>query len=218
MRHNIIQRLHLITQDDPRKSHQQMALEACDAGIKWIQLRMKYATEEKILTVAEEVRQICDRYHAFLIINDHVNIALEVDADGVHLGKNDMSPDKARAIVGPIKIIGGTANTFEDVKLLSRMEVDYIGVGPYRFTTTKKNLSPVLGLDGYHEIVERCAIENITVPLIAIGGIVSDDLPEIMKTGVHGVAVASAINYADNKQQEIEAFLNHLNYAKTEDS
>lgn len=174
---------------------------ACELGCDWIQLRVKDKPEEEYLYYAQQCASICKQTGVTFIINDNVEIARMVDADGVHLGKRDMSPSKARDILGN-KIIGGTANTFEDLKLLVSEGVDYIGLGPFRYTTTKKNLSPILGLDGYRDIFEQCRRENISIPIVTIGGIVYDDISSIMKTGAYGIAASGFItNQVRNKER-----------------
>ena len=124
----------------------------------------------------------------------------------MHLGKNDMPIDEARKILGSDKIIGGTANTFEDVERLYRQGADYIGCGPFRFTTTKKNLSPILGLEGYQRIVKQMHDANINLPIVAIGGIKAEDIPAIMQTGVTGIAVSGAVQDAENPVEEMKKF------------
>jgi len=201
MKQKPIASLHVVTQDDPLISHTTMVREACQAGARWIQLRSKVLDKEQLIREGRTVRAICREFGAVLIVNDHPDVALEVQADGVHLGLHDMNPVKARSTLGESKIIGGTANTMHDIRKHHFAGVDYIGVGPYRFTRTKQNLSPILGLCGYHEIMERCAIEEIDIPLIAIGGITVEDLPKLKLTGVHGVAMAGAINYDLRKEK-----------------
>jgi thiamine-phosphate pyrophosphorylase len=142
-----------------------------------------------------------------LIINDNVTIAKEIGADGVHLGKNDMHPTEAREILGGEAIIGGTANTIEDVVQLSGSGVNYIGLGPYRFTTTKDKLSPILGLEGYMKIMREVQMMSIDIPIIAIGGIVPGDVAALMETGIYGVAVSSAINQSIDKHSVIKEFI-----------
>ena len=124
-------------------------------GCKWVQLRMKDAEKEEIKEVARKAKEICKKNDVILVIDDYVDIAKELELDGVHLGKNDMPVDEARKLLGEEFIIGATANTFEDIEALRHTDIDYIGLGPFRFTSTKKNLSPVIGIDGYAEIGER---------------------------------------------------------------
>src|SRR5690606_21150930 len=139
-------KLQYITQGKNPEDHLHNLKKVCEAGGKWIQLRLKNVEEEKYIAIAEQAKKICDAFGSKLIINDTVSIALKINADGVHLGKNDMPPAKAREILGSQKIIGATANTLNDCIELHNQSVDYIGLGPYRFTTTKENLSPILGL------------------------------------------------------------------------
>jgi thiamine-phosphate pyrophosphorylase len=207
---NDVSRLHYITQDIGNATHVALVEDACKAGLDWIQLRLKNKSYEEWKIIAEEALAICRKYNAKLIINDNVALAKEINADGVHLGKQDMSVSKAREILGLDFIIGGTANTFEDVKLHAASGADYIGLGPFRFTSTKQNLSPILGLDRYQIISNLCKQENIHIPIIAIGGIVASDVESILNTGVYGVAAASAITHSENKIETVKEFMNKL--------
>jgi len=175
----------------------------CKSGIDWLQLRVKNWTYEKVLSLAKEVKAICENYNVTFIINDNVTIAKECGADGVHLGKNDMPPSEARMVLGSDAIIGGTANTFEDIQRLANQKVDYIGCGPFRFTTTKQNLSPIVGLEGYKKRAEQMKQAGISVPVVAVGGITEDDVAEIVSTGINGVAVSSFIAKAENKSEVV---------------
>ena len=166
---------------------------ALEGGCKWIQLRMKDASAEEVLVNAEEALPLGRQYGAKFILDDHVELVERAGADGVHLGKNDMPVDEARKILGNGKIIGGTANTIEDIVRLHKQGADYIGCGPFRFTTTKKKLSPVLGLEGYKSIVQNMRDKGIDLPIVAIGGITVADIPAIMATGVTGIALSGAI-------------------------
>jgi len=180
--------------------------QALNAGCTWIQLRYKNATVDEVMTLAEQVKRLCTDHAATFIINDNPHIANTVDADGVHLGLTDISVVEARRIVGSNKIIGGTANTLEDVLLRVEEGCDYIGLGPLRFTTTKEKLSPILGLKGYEEIIEALLIRHITIPVYAIGGVVLEDVQAIMKTGVYGVAVSGIITNHPDKKLLIQQF------------
>ncbi|OJJ20639.1 thiamine-phosphate diphosphorylase [marine bacterium AO1-C] len=184
--------------------HREAAEGACKAGCDWIQLRVKYMSAHHLLPIARRVKKICEAYQAKLIVNDRPAIAKGAAADGVHLGKEDMSPVEVRRILGEDIIIGGTANTFEDIKRLADARVDYIGLGPFRFTTTKDNLSPILGLEGYKEIIEQCKAEKIDIPIVAIGGIVTEDVADIMQTGVHGIAVSGLITHAPKRGELVK--------------
>ena len=200
--------IQFITHSNERYDHVEGAKLALQGGCRWIQLRMKDAMEIDFLRAAKKIRRLCDEYHATFILDDHVEWVGLTGADGVHLGKNDMPVDEARRLLGKDRIIGGTANTFEDVERLHRQGADYIGCGPFRFTTTKKNLSPVLGLEGYRNIVKQMKLHNIGLPIVAIGGILEEDIEAIMQTGVSGIAVSGGILNAENPVEEMQKFVN----------
>ena len=176
---------------------------ALEGGCRWVQLRMKNATVDEIRPVALEAMALCKEAGATFIIDDHVALVKEIGADGVHLGKNDMPIDEARRILGPDFIIGGTANTFEDVVMHYNNGANYIGCGPFRFTTTKEKLSPVLGLEGYRDIVAKMKDAGIDIPVVAIGGIVAEDIPQIMETGVTGIALSGTVLRAKDPIEEM---------------
>ena len=185
--------LQYISHFTPQISYAEGIRMALEGGCRWIQLRMKDAPAEEIIACAEEVIPLCRRHGAKFLLDDHVELVRQLGADGVHLGKNDMPVDEARKILGPDIIIGGTANTIEDIIRLHKQGADYIGCGPFRFTTTKKNLSPILGLDGYKSIVLKMKELGIDLPIVAIGGITVEDIPAVMGTGVSGIALSGAI-------------------------
>lgn len=189
----MIDKLHYISQETENISHLDAIKKTLIAGAKWIQLRVKNKPEEAILELAIKANELCKAYGARLIVNDHPLIALKAEAYGLHLGLTDMPIAEARRIVGHQMIIGGTANTFEHVKQRVAEGADYIGLGPYRFTTTKQNLSPIIGLEGYEAIMKQVSLSGITTPIIAIGGIELADISLIMNTGVHGVALSGAL-------------------------
>ncbi|MBO4664517.1 MAG: thiamine phosphate synthase [Bacteroidaceae bacterium] len=178
-----------------------------EGGCKWVQLRMKDATDDEVRPIAIEAQRLCWENGATFIIDDRVALVKELHADGVHLGKEDMPIAEARQILGDDYIIGGTANTLDDVKRHYASGANYIGCGPFRFTTTKKRLSPILGLDGYKSIVEGMKREGIDLPIVAIGGITADDVPSILATGVTGIALSGAILNADNPVDEARRFV-----------
>ena len=180
---------------------------ALDGGCKWVQLRMKDASEEEFLRNAHQARKLCDQYQATFIIDDHVELVRACGADGVHLGKNDMPIAEARRLLGDDFIIGGTANTFDDVLSHYRSSANYIGCGPFRFTTTKKGLSPILGLKGYQDIVAKMKSQSIDIPIVAIGGITIDDIPAIMQTGVNGIALSGTVLNATDPVQEMKRIM-----------
>lgn len=173
----------------------QMVLEG---GCKWIQLRLKDVSDEEFRQTALEIIPLCKEHEAFLVFDDRVELAMEMGVHGVHLGKNDMNPLEARETMGAEAIIGVTANTADDILRYKNRDVDYVGLGPYRFTSTKSNLSPVLGTEGYAEIVKAVREEDMLLPIVAIGGITVEDIPNLMATGINGVAVSGSIINADD--------------------
>ena len=181
-----------------------------DNGCDWIQLRFKNQNAREIFTLAEAVKIACDEYLATFIINDNVHLAKQLDADGVHLGLSDMKVEEARVLLGKTKIIGGTANTFEDVLQRTAEKCDYIGLGPFQFTTTKQNLSPILGLKGYRLVTEQMKIKNIQVPIYAIGGITLENVDSLMETGIQGIAVSGLITQSKNPVQLIAQLYDKL--------
>lgn len=199
--------IQFITHSNNRYSYVDGARLALEGGCRWVQLRLKEATEAEFMAAAAEIGRLCKEHGATFVLDDHVEWVEKTGADGVHLGKNDMPIDEARKILGSDKIIGGTANTFEDVERLYRQGADYIGCGPFRFTTTKKNLSPVLGLEGYQHIVDQMKSHGINLPIVAIGGILESDIKSILATGVSGIAVSGGILNAENPAEEMQRFL-----------
>ena len=180
---------------------------ALEGGCKWIQLRMKDASDDEVRKAAAEIQPMCKEKEAVFLLDDRVELAKELHADGVHLGKNDMPIDEARRILGEEYIIGGTANTFEDIQRIAAQGADYIGCGPFRFTTTKKNLAPVLGIEGYRDIIAKMRNAGINIPMVAIGGITPDDIDEILATGVQGIAVSGTVLNADDPVAMMKSLL-----------
>ena len=186
----MIPKLHYISKGNTPDEHLENIQKAYTHGATLVQLRLKNVPINQVLAVAKKVRKVTAHYKTKLIINDYYEIAKEVKADGVHLGKTDSCPTIARKHLYDWQIIGGTANTLEDCQLLIGKEVDYIGLGPLRFTTTKMNLSPVLGLKGYRIITESLKTKT---PIIGIGGITLDDVSDLLQTGIYGIAMSEEI-------------------------
>jgi thiamine-phosphate pyrophosphorylase len=189
----MIDRLHYISQAPANGTHVDAIQQVLESGGKWIQLRVKDQPEQEILQLAIAAKALCDAFGAKLIVNDYPEIAKEAAAHGVHLGLDDTPVRDARKLLGPQMIVGGTANTFEDI--LRRVEegADYIGLGPYRFTSTKKKLSPIIGLEGYRSIVSRMEAQGIRIPVVAIGGILLEDISTLRQAGLYGVAISGAL-------------------------
>ncbi len=184
---------------------------ALAGGCRWIQLRMKDASMRDLYNAALEAKRMCQEAGATLMIDDHVDVALAAHADGVHLGQNDLPVREARKLGGKDFIVGGTANTFEQVRAHATDGADYVGCGPFRFTTTKQGLAPVLGLDGYRSVVERMRQEGIQLPIVAIGGIGCDDIKELMSTGVSGIALSSSVLRSDDPVAEMRRIMDTFN-------
>jgi len=200
--------IQFITHYTERYSYLDSARIALEGGCRWIQLRMKNCPLSEVEAVGRQVKSLCKEHDAIFIIDDYVELAQKLEADGVHLGKNDMPVAEARQVLGEGFLIGGTANTFEDIVRHYQGGADYIGCGPFRFTTTKQNLSPVLGLQGYASLMQQMKEADIHLPVVAIGGITRQDIPDILRTGVHGIALSGAILHADNPVKEMQDILN----------
>ncbi len=204
-------KLQFITHYNKEYSYIDSARIALQGGCKWIQLRMKDADEALLESTALIVQSMCKEYGATFIIDDNVMLVKKLKADGVHLGKNDMSIADARKILGKQYIIGSTVNSFDDIlNCLSAATPDYFGCGPFRFTSTKKNLAPMLGYDGYRAIIDRMKESNISIPLVAIGGIAKDDIATLLQNGVNGIALSSSVLMASNPVEEMREICNKI--------
>ena len=221
-----LQNIHLqfITHYTEKYSYIDSAKIALDGGCRWIQLRMKDVSETTLEHHALIIQEMCKEYGATFIIDDNVFLAKKINADGVHLGKNDMPITEARGILGDDFIIGGTVNTFEDILKITnslsstanspRPMVNYFGCGPFRFTHTKQKLSPILGIEGYKEIVKKKLEHNIEIPIVAIGGISNADIPHILETGIDGIALSSSILRAENPIEEMKNIVSTIKKLK----
>ncbi len=201
----MISKLHYISQGKTAQVHLNNIQNACSSGAELVQLRMKGFDEQTVLETAKKAREITGHFQTRLIINDFYKIAAVVKADGVHLGKTDVNPLIARKELASWQIIGGTANTLQDCEDLISKKVDYIGLGPFRFTDTKDNLSPVLGENGYQIILDEL---KPSIPIVAIGGITLNDVLEIMNTGVYGIAVSGEITRDFNSISKFKEIIN----------
>ena len=197
-----------ITHENQRLSYLDGAILALMGGCKWVQLRMKEASDEEFLVVGSQLRELCKTYSATFILDDRVHLVKPLGADGVQLGKNDMPIDEARRCLQSDKvIIGGTANTFDDIKRLHKQGANYIGCGPFRYTETKKKLAPILGFQGYKSLVEKMKSEGITLPIFAIGGILYDDVEALLSIGIDGIAISGGVLNADNPIEKMKLLM-----------
>lgn len=204
-------KLQFITHHNERYSYIDSARMALEGGCRWVQLRMKDANEEDMEHTAIVVQKMCRDYGATFIIDDNVALTKRIGADGVHLGKNDMPVAEARKMLGEGYIIGATVNTFDDiVNTLHTATPDYFGCGPFRHTTTKRNLAPILGYEGYREVISKMRERNIEIPLIAIGGIAKGDIPELLRCGVNGIALSGSILNSKNPIKEMTDIVNTI--------
>lgn len=186
----MIPKLHYISEGNSPKEHLENIQKACTSGAELVQLQLKVTSEKKYLKFANEAREITSHFQTRLVINDNYKIAREVKADGVYIGNTDSCPSIARKHLYTWQIIGGAANTLQDCEVLIEKEVDYISLGPFRYTTSKDNLPSVLGLNGYAAIID---VLKTKTPILAVGGITTEDVRSILNTGVSGIAVSEEI-------------------------
>ncbi|TVP80831.1 MAG: thiamine phosphate synthase [Puniceicoccaceae bacterium] len=179
-----------LTIDHSQLSHGEQIAALCAAGAEWIQLRMKGASDAEVTAVAEAALPVCRAHQCRLIINDKIDVALAVGADGVHLGKDDLPWVAARERAGTRLLIGGTVNSAADAQAAVDCGcLDYVGVGPFRFTQTKQKLAPVLSPAQWREILDLLA----PLPAFAIGGITAADVPDRLPRGLAGIAVSGTL-------------------------
>lgn len=205
-----IERLHYITHAVAAYTPAEQTRLVTAAGGKWVQFRMKQADPHTFREQAEQALQAAQKGGATFIINDDVLTAKLLNADGVHLGKEDLNPLKARKLLGEEKIIGCTANTLADILYLRTLPIDYIGLGPFRFTGTKQRLSPILGLSSYKTIMQELQRLGIAIPIIAIGGITLPDIASLFEAGIHGIAASSAVLNTLDPSASYTAMLNEI--------
>jgi len=201
----------MVTIETPGKSHFDIAKAAIDVGASIIQYRDKYASSRKLFADAFELRRLTRDAGALLIINDRVDIALAVEADGVHLGQDDLSLGEARRIVGDIYIIGISATCIDEAVEAAEQGADYIGLGPIFPTPSKNDAAPPMGLDGLVEIRE-----TVDVPIVAIGGITIDNIEEVVRAGADGIAVISAVASAPDMTSAARTITDMIQNARTQ--
>jgi thiamine-phosphate pyrophosphorylase len=197
-------RLHVITDVvlQTRYSHAEIAALATSGGADAVQYREKRPLlTRELIEEARAVVEACGRLGADCIVDDRADVTAAVRAQGLHLGRDDLPVDVARALLGPDVIIGGTANSLEEARRVWKRPISYLGVGPVYGTQSKANPAPVLGIDQLRAIVEECP-----VPVIAIGSITAERVAEVLSTGAHGVAVLSAITCAADPEAATREF------------
>lgn len=203
-----IGRLHIITDTSLQKrfSHVDLTKLAIAGGADTIQFRSKTGSTRELIETAAAMKRICEEAGVPLIINDRVDIAMAVDADGVHLGQDDFPISMARKMLGPDFIIGGSAGNINEAEICLKEGADYIGSGPVYPTGSKKDAGPATGVEGIKKLVN-----TIPLPFLAIGGISAADIPDLLSAGVHGVAVISAVCLSENPEKATEEIKKRLN-------
>ena len=205
-------RLYVITGEKfhPGRNYVEVMEEAIRGGADCIQLREKNKTKKELLEMARRLRELTDRYAVPFIVNDHVDIALAVNADGVHLGQDDLPLEEARRILGPDKMIGISTHKLEEALAAERTGADYIGVGPVFPTDTKEDVVDPVGIQYVDEVVR-----NISIPFVAIGGIKLHNVDEVLQAGAQRICIVSAVVGADDVRGAAQAFRNKLDVQKT---
>lgn len=205
-----ISKFHYLTQDllEGFSPMQQVQM-ACENGAKWIQYRVMPRPEQQWIDEANEASMICDDWGTTLILNDRPDLAVYCpEVQGVHIGRNDMHPQAARELLGPDKVIGASALSIEDVKFYTEHQVDYISIGPYNYTETKKISIDPRGASGIRSFINEIhdEIPGFDIPLIVAGGIQPVDIEPVFQLGIYGVAVSSAINRSEDPGQAFRSF------------
>ncbi len=199
-------RFHVLTDTvlQCRLSHVELTELAIAGGADTIQFRQKGGSTREMIRVAEQMRALCKKAGVSFVVNDRVDVAIASHADGVHLGQEDFPIPLARKLLGKRVIIGGSASTMEEARKCLLEGADYVGFGPVFPTTSKEDAGPVGGLDLLKQIVQA-----IPLPIVAIGGIGRENIPLVMKAGVHGVAVISAVCCQEDPMEAAKC-LRHL--------
>jgi thiamine-phosphate pyrophosphorylase len=196
-----------LTLDGIDRSHTEQVQALCAAGVDWVQLRSKELSDQELEPIAFECMIRCREIGSTFVLNDRLELALKLGADGVHLGKLDMPWAEARERAGADFLIGGTVNSVEDAQnAVNSGVLDYVGVGPFKFTHTKKNLAPVLTRSDWQAILAVLG----DLPSYAIGGIEPVDIPELLALGVTGAAICSVLYRQTNVSNTYELLLNTL--------
>jgi thiamine-phosphate pyrophosphorylase len=203
---NIDLSLYLVTDksDDVEKFLKTIE-EGIKGGVSVVQIREKTADTLDFYNLALKVKKITDQYNVPLIINDRVDVALAIDADGVHVGQSDMPCDVTRKLVGPDKIVGVSAATIDEAKKAENDGADYIGTGAV-FPTATKDDAPKITKKDLKEVVD-----SINIPVVAIGGINLENASELKDTGIKGLSVVSAIMSSEDPKKSAEKLLNIFN-------
>lgn len=193
-----IGRLHVITDTElqNRFSHVELARMAIAGGADTIQFRQKNRSTREMIETAQKIKQLCTNNDVSFIVNDRLDVAIASDSDGVHLGQDDFPIPLARKILGENKIIGGSAVTFLEARKCLEEGADYVGFGPVYPTTSKSDAGPVTGISLMKEVIDK-----VSLPLVAIGGVSVNNIPEIIEARAFGIAVISAVCCQQDPEQ-----------------
>ena len=197
-----IGRLHVLTDKvlQSRFSHLELARMAIKGGADTIQFRQKVGATREMIEIVRQLKKLCMDSGVTLVVNDRIDVAIAAEADGVHLGQDDFPIPLARKLLGKSRIIGGSAATLEEAQKCLAEGADYIGFGPVYPTTSKEDADPVTGIN-----LLKQAVESISLPIIAIGGISVENTPEVMRAGARGIAVISAVCCQEDPEQATRA-------------
>jgi thiamine-phosphate pyrophosphorylase len=205
-----IEKLHFITHDIPQHSHITQAQIACEAGAKWIQYRCLSKADDELLTDINAIAEICDDWGATLIVTNHIHLNGKADIQGFHIEDMDADFIALRKQLGEEYTLGGSSNTVENLIRLANEGADYAGFGPFKVTTTKPNNAPLLGIKGYVDAIEGLKKANTDLPVLAVGGVTLTDIPQLLATGIYGIAASSAINQAEDMYEAYQDFYNAI--------
>jgi thiamine-phosphate pyrophosphorylase len=199
-----ISKFHYLTQDLRTRSHFKQATIACEAGANWIQYRSLTKPDDELIEEINEIAQLCDDWGATLILTNHYHLLDKVDAQGVHMEDPDSDFKAIRKSIGDDKTLGASATNIRQLLAIQNTGlVDYCGYGPFAHTNTKPNNYTLLGFEGYRQLEKQ---PEITIPVIAVGGIHIEDVDPLLKTGIYGIAVSAAVNLAIDAGMALKEF------------
>ncbi len=200
-----------LTRDDPACTHSHQVEQFCAGGAKFIQLRSKTLPMNKILKDAGDAVGIARKNHSILIINDFISLARDLDADGVHLGSGDEGIQKARSVLSPGKIIGKTVHSISEAEEALHEKPDYVGLGPFRKSITKKRLYPTLSIDAFKDIISLLS----PMPVYLIGGLGLNDFPLLELVGARGLAMCQSLFEGETISHQVGLMLERSQHSLT---
>jgi thiamine-phosphate pyrophosphorylase len=201
-----ISKFHYLTQDLDHISHLEQTQLACGAGANWIQYRCLSKTDEEMLAELHPIAEVCDDWGATLIVTNHYHLVHQADIQGVHIEDMDADLNLIRAEIGENKTLGASATEANQVINHIKNSADYVGCGPFSITLTKPNNDELWGVKGYQNAVNQLKELGLETPIIAVGGVKLADVELLLATGVHGLAVCSAINDTNNITKAYKEF------------